>query len=133
MSGARGEMPASQPGLYSPEQKYSITVSAGNRLPWANPGGTQIPFAVRFVAPNRHVVGDRLAVGRRAFADVEHEIDHLAADGADKLAHERVPLEVHPADRAHSGKAFVGLQPADAMKNGVCSPSKSLWRNCSVK
>src|SRR5829696_61410 len=42
MSSARGEIPASFPGLYSPEQKYSIEVSARNVFPCANPGGIQI-------------------------------------------------------------------------------------------
>src|SRR5262245_42494175 len=42
MSVARGEMPASQSGLYSPLQKYSIEVSARNALPCAKPGGTHI-------------------------------------------------------------------------------------------
>ena len=45
MSLATGEMPASHPGLYSPEQKYSMTVSMGKVLPWAKPGGTQIQSA----------------------------------------------------------------------------------------
>src|SRR5579883_2318333 len=39
---ANGEIPASHPGLYSPEQKYSIIVSSRKKLPCANPGGTQI-------------------------------------------------------------------------------------------
>src|SRR5215212_7836281 len=42
MSSARGEIPASYPGLYSPEQKYSIVVSSRNAFPCAKPGGTQI-------------------------------------------------------------------------------------------
>ena len=65
-SSATGETPASLPGLYSPEQKYSMTVSRGKVLPWANPGGSQIHSAVVLVALDRHVVGDDFAVGRRA-------------------------------------------------------------------
>src|SRR5215213_9106656 len=42
MSSARGEIPASFPGLYWPEQRYSIEVSTRNVFPCANPGGTQI-------------------------------------------------------------------------------------------
>src|SRR5215212_6660214 len=42
ISSARGEIPASFPGLYSPEQKYSIQVSSRNAFPCAKPGGTQI-------------------------------------------------------------------------------------------
>ena len=41
ISGASGEMLASQAGLYWPVQKYSMTDSsgpAGNRVPWAKPG-----------------------------------------------------------------------------------------------
>src|SRR5919202_2701849 len=42
ISSAKGDIPASYPGLYSPEQKYSIEVSSRNVFPCANPGGTQI-------------------------------------------------------------------------------------------
>jgi hypothetical protein len=45
ISWARGEIPASQPELYSPEQKYSMRESYMKKFPWAKPGGTQIHSA----------------------------------------------------------------------------------------
>ena len=120
MSSATGEMPASLPGLYSPEQKYSITVSAGNVLPWANPGGTQIHSRVLLVALDRHVVGDDLAVRRRSLTDVEDDVDHVTADGAHEFAHVRVPLKVQPANGPRAGETLVGLDEADTAHEGQC-------------
>src|SRR6185312_906845 len=45
ISAASGEIAASQPGLYSPEQRYSIVEACVKKLPCAKPGGTQIHSA----------------------------------------------------------------------------------------
>ena len=62
----------------------------------------------------RHVVADDLAEGRRAQPDVEREVDQVAGDRADELAHVGIPLEVEAADRSGPRETLVRLDEADA-------------------
>ena len=57
---------------------------------------------------------DDLPEGRRVEPDVEHEIDHASADRPHELPHERVPLEVQPADDARTREALVRLNELES-------------------
>ena len=46
------------------------------------------------------------------------DVDHVAADGADELAHVRVPLKMEAAHGSGAGEALVGLEEADAAHEG---------------
>src|SRR5688500_18437851 len=78
------------------------------------------PFGVVLVALDRHVVGDDPAVRWRSFSDVEHDVDHVTANGPHQLAHVRVPLKVQPAYRPRAGETLVGLDEPHTAHEGQC-------------
>src|SRR3989442_7861481 len=82
------------------------------RETWRNP----YPLSERVLPVCWHLIRDCLPESRRTLSDIEDDIDHVAAQGSNELAHVGIPLEVQAADRAGPRPALVGLGKLDAIQ-----------------